>query len=215
MDIAKTKSRKTGRTIALYPETKHPSYFKSIKLPLEKRLVDALAANDYRGKAAPVFIQSFEVANLKELHQLTDVRIVQLLSGRGQPEDFRLAGDLRSYADISTAAGLREIASYADGIGPDKSMVIPRNAQNQLGMPTALVADAHAAGLLVHPYTFRPENPFLPADLRRGNATSPSARGDLAGEITAYLRAGIDGFFTDDPAIGRATLDNFLTSSPP
>ena len=209
IDLAKAKSRETGRTIAIYPETKHPSYFKSINLPLEKRLVDMLDANGYRGKAAPVFIQSFEVANLKEIRKLTDVRIVQLLSGSGKPEDFRLAGDPRSYADISTAAGLLEVASYANGIGPDKSMVIPRNAQNNLGTPTSLVTDAHAAGLTVYPYTFRPENPFLPADLRRGDITSPSERGDMAAEITVYLRAGIDGFFTDDPAIGRATLDTF------
>ncbi|MEP6587485.1 MAG: glycerophosphodiester phosphodiesterase [Polaromonas sp.] len=209
MDLAKAKSRETGRTIAIYPETKHPSYFKSINLPLEKRLVTALDANGYSGKAAPVFIQSFEVANLKEMRKLTDVRIVQLLSGSGRPEDFRLAGDARTYADISSAAGLREIASYANGIGPEKGMVIPCNAQNKLGTPTTLVADAHAAGLVVHPYTFRPENPFLPADLRRGNVASPSERGDLAAELTLFLRAGIDGFFTDDPAIGRATLDAF------
>ena len=210
MDLAKTKSRETGRTIAIYPETKHPSYFKSINLPLEKRLVDALDANGYRGKTAPVFIQSFEVANLKEMRKLTDVRIVQLLSSSGKPEDFRLSGDARSYADVSSAAGLREVASYANGIGPEKGMVIPRNAQNNLGTPTTLVADAHAAGLVVHPYTFRPENPFLPADLRRGNTVSPAERGDLAAEITVFLRAGIDGFFTDDPAVGRAALDAFV-----
>ena len=209
MDLARAKSRETGRTIAIYPETKHPSYFKSINLPLEKRLVDALDANGYSGKAAPVFIQSFEVANLKEMRKLTDVRIVQLLSGSGRPEDFRLAGDARTYADISSASGLREIATYANGIGPEKGMVIPRNAQNKLGTLTTLVADAHAAGLVVHPYTLRPENPFLPADLRRGNVASPSERGDLAAEITLFLHAGVDGFFTDDPAIGRATLDAF------
>ncbi|MBH2008594.1 MAG: glycerophosphodiester phosphodiesterase [Xanthomonadaceae bacterium] len=209
MDLAKAKTRETGRTIAIYPETKHPSHFKSIGLPLEQRLVDALDANGYRGQSAPVFIQSFEVANLKEIRQLTDVRIVQLLSASGRPEDFRLAGDARTYADISSASGLREVAAYANGIGPDKNMVIPRNAHNRLGTPTSLVADAHAAGLVVHPYTFRPENPFLPADLRRGSAASPSERGDLAAEISAYLRAGIDGFFTDDPAIGRAALDSF------
>ncbi len=210
MDLARARAAETGRTIAIYPETKHPSYFKSINLPLEKRLVDALDSNGYRGKAAPVFIQSFEVANLKEIRKLTDVRIVQLLSASGKPEDFRLAGDARTYADISTAAGLRDIASYANGVGPDKSMVIPRTAQNTLGAPTSLVADAHAAGLVVHPYTFRPENPFLPAELRRGNAGSQTERGDLAAEMTIFLRAGIDGFFTDDPAIGRAALDAFL-----
>ena len=138
---------------------------------------------------------------------------MQLLSGSGKPEDFRLSGDSRTYADISTAAGLRDIAGYANGIGPDKSMVIPRTAQNTLGTPTALVANAHAAGLVVHPYTFRPENPFLPAELRRGNVASLTERGDLAAEITIFLRAGIDGFFTDDPAIGRATLDAFLNQN--
>ena len=209
MDLAKAKTLETGRTIAIYPETKHPSYFKSINLPLEKRLVDALDANGYRGKSAPVFIQSFEVGNLKEMRRLTDVRIVQLLSKSGRPEDFRLTNDPRTYADIASAAGLREVASYANGIGPEKSMVIPRNAQNNLGTPTALVASAHAAGLTVHPYTFRPENPFLPADLRRGNTAAPAERGDMAAEITAFLQAGIDGFFTDDPAIGRAALDAF------
>jgi len=210
IDLAKAKTAETGRTIAIYPETKHPSYFKAINLPLEKRLVDMLDANGYRGKAAPVFIQSFEVANLKEMRKLTDVRIVQLLSGSGKPEDFRLSGDTRSYADISSAAGLREVANYANGIGPEKGMVIPRNAQNNLGTPTALVTDAHAAGLIVHPYTFRPENPFLPADLRKGNTASLTERGDMAAEITVFLRAGIDGFFTDDPAIGRAALDAFV-----
>ena len=150
-------------------------------------------------------------ANLKEIRKLTDVPIIQLLSAGGKPEDFRLAGDARTYADISTAAGLREIATYANGIGPDKNMVIPRTAQNTLGAPTSLVADAHAAGLVVHPYTFRPENPFLPVELRRGNAASQTERGDLAAEITIFLRTGIDGCFTDDPSIGRAALDTFMT----
>jgi glycerophosphoryl diester phosphodiesterase len=209
MDLAQAKTLKTGRTIAIYPEIKHPGYFRSIGLPLEKRLVDALHANGYRGRLAPVFIQSFEVASLKEIRTLTDLRSVQLLAGRGRPEDFRLAGDARTFADIGTASGLREVASYASGIGPEKSMVIPRDAKNRLGMPTSLVADAHAAGLFVHPYTFRPENPFLPAELQLGDAASPIQHGKLADEISTFLRAGVDGFFTDDPATGRAALDAF------
>lgn len=210
MDLAQAKTKETGRTIGLYPETKHPSYFKSINLPLEKRLVDALHANGYRGKTAPVFIQSFEVSNLKEIRQLTDLPIVQLLSGSGQPEDFRLAGDKRTYADIATASGLLEVARYANGIGPSKEMIIPRDALNNLGVPTRLVKDAHAANLLLHPYTFRPENPFLPANLRKGNVNSLTERGDLAAELTVFLESGIDGFFTDDPSIGRAALDAYL-----
>ncbi|MDB5840298.1 MAG: glycerophosphodiester phosphodiesterase [Herminiimonas sp.] len=207
IDLAKRMSRETGRPIGIYPETKHPSYFKSIGLPLEKSLVDTLHANGYRGKSAPVFIQSFEVANLKEIRQLTDLPIVQLL-GPGQPEDFRLAGDKRSYADMITPAGLREIATYANGIGPTKNMVIPRTAQALPGKPTALVTNAHALKLLVHPYTFRPENPFLPANLRNGDAKS--GRGDAAAEIILFLEAGVDGVFTDDSAVGRAAMDAFL-----
>ena len=210
IDLARAKTRETGRTIAIYPETKHPSHFKAIGLPLEKRLVDTLHTNGYRGRGAPVFIQSFEVGNLKEMRVTTDLPIIQLLSGAGQPDDFRRSGDPRTYASLTTPAGLREVATYADGIGPSKDMVIPRNAQNNLAAPTALVADAHAAKLLVHPYTFRPENPFLPAELRRGNAASPSERGDSVAEITAFLQAGIDGFFTDDAGVGRSALDMFL-----
>ena len=211
IDLAQARTRETGRTIAIYPETKHPAYFRSIKLPLEQRLADALAANGYRDRSAPVFIQSFEAQSLRELRQLTGVRLVQLIAGRNKPEEVRLAGDARTHTDIRSAAGLREVARHADGIGPDRSLVIARDARNRLGTPTSLVADAHAAGLFVHPYTFRPENPFLPADLRRGDSASPSAHGDLEAEITAFLRTGIDGFFTDDPATGRAALDGFAT----
>lgn len=209
IDLAQRKSEEKKRTIGIYAETKHPSYFQSIGLPLERRLVDTLHASGYRGKKAPVFIQSFEVANLKAIRQMTELPIVQLLSASGKPEDFRLAGDNRTYADIASASGLFEVATYADGIGPEKNMVIPRDADNNLGKPTALVKNAHAAKLVVHPYTFRPENPFLPANLRLGDPASPSQRGNLAAELETFLATGIDGFFTDDPAIGRAALDAF------
>ena len=210
IDLARERSKSSGRLIGIYPETKHPSYFKAIGLPLEKRLIEQLHSNGYRGKTAPVFIQSFEVANLKEMRGMTDLPIVQLLSASGQPEDFRLAGSSRTYADIASAAGLREVAQYANGVGPAKDMIIPRDANNNLGIPTMLVRDAHAAGLVLHPYTFRPENPFLPASMRKDNPASPTTRGDLAAEITAFLQAGVDGVFTDDPAVGRAALDAFL-----
>jgi glycerophosphoryl diester phosphodiesterase len=210
IDLAKAKSIETGRTIGIYPETKHPSYFQSIHLPLEKRLVDTLHANGYHGKTAPVYIQSFEVSNLRQMRKMTDLPLIQLMSGEGQPEDFRLAGDPRTYADISTAVGLLEVAVYANGIGPYKEMIIPRDAQNNLGVPTNLVKHAHAAKLLVHPYTFRPENPFLPVNLRKGNVNSLTERGNLAAELEVFLEAGIDAFFTDDPLIGRAAMDPHL-----
>lgn len=220
IDLVKKESLARNKVIGIYPETKHPTYFKSIGLPLEKRLVDQLVASGYRGKAAAVFLQSFEVANLKELRSLTDMRIVQLIDNpknppapngapRNAPYDFVASGSTRTYADLVTPAGLREIARYADVVSPYKEVIIARTASNELGAATSFVADAKAAGLQVHTWTLRPENPFLPASMRRPDVTSLSQRGDGVGEITAYLKAGIDGFFTDDPAVGRAAVAAF------
>ena len=211
IDLAKSKSIEKGRTIGIYPETKHPTYFKSIGLPLEKRLVDVLVLNGWSSKEAPVFIQSFEVANLKEIRGLTSARIIQLLSSSGRPYDFVAAGasETRSYADLITPAGLRDVASYANGIGPSKDMVIPLTGGN-LGTPTALVTNAKAANLLVHIYTLRPENNFLPANLKRAPVTDNTVRGDSITEIQTFLQAGIDGFFTDDSAVGREAIRSFV-----
>ncbi|MES2423131.1 MAG: glycerophosphodiester phosphodiesterase [Pseudomonadota bacterium] len=210
IDLAQQQTRATGRTIGIYPETKHPTFFQSIGKPLEAPLLDVLARNGYTEATSPVFVQSFEVANLKFLRTRTRVRLVQLYGGPTQrPFDFTAAGDTRTYGDLATAAGLREVATYAQGVGPVKDLVIPRDASNNLGTPTAFVANAHAANLIVHIYTLRPENPFLPANLRRGNTASPSERGDMVAEIQAFLAAGVDGFFTDDPAVGRVAVTSF------
>lgn len=217
IDLVKKESDARNKVIGIYPETKHPTYFKSIGLPLEKRLVDQLVASGYRGKAAAVFLQSFEVANLKELRSLTDMRIVQLIDNpknppapngapRNAPYDFVAGGSTRTYADLVTPAGLREIAAYADAVSPYKEVIIPRTAGNELGTPTSFVTDAKAAGLKVHTWTLRPENPFLPVSMRKPDVASLSQRGDGVAEISAYLKAGIDGFFTDDPAVGRAAV---------
>lgn len=187
-----------GRTIGIYPETKHPSYFASIGLPLERKLVDQLSAAGYTGADAPVCIQSFEVANLKALRQVTDLPLIQLIEDdkdKPAPQDFVLARDPRTYVDMLTPKGLAEIATYADGIGPSKRQIIPWDEDGTLGTPTSLVDDAHRVGLLVHPYTFRLENDFLPADFRIGS--NPSGHGDLARELDTYLAAGIDGMFSD------------------
>ncbi|WP_243445632.1 glycerophosphodiester phosphodiesterase [Sphingosinicella microcystinivorans] len=180
-----------ARGVGIYPETKHPSYFASIGLPLEATLIAALDAAGWRDAAAPVFIQSFEVNNLKQLNTMTGVRLIQLVAAEGGPAD----GARGSYAEMLTPEGLKAVAAYADGIGPEKTLVIPRGADMRLAAPTRLVADAHAAGLKVHPWTFRAENYFLPADHRKGE--DPRAHGDLVGEIRAYLAAGIDGLFSD------------------
>jgi glycerophosphoryl diester phosphodiesterase len=194
--------------IGIYPETKHPSYFAGRGLALEEPLVATLARHGYRTPQDPVWLQSFEVGNLRTLSTLTQLPRVQLIEESGAPYDFIAGGDQRGYADLITPRGLQEIAGYAQAIGPNKSLVIPRHADGSLAAPTALVAQAHARGLLVHPWTFRAENIFLPTPLRRGAA--PEERGDLGGELLAYLRCGIDGFFTDQADLGVAARDAFL-----
>ena len=186
--IAVAKARKVG----VYPETKHPSYFTAIGLPLEAKLLANLKAVGWTRRTDPVFIQSFEVGNLKRLRPLTKLRLVQLM-GDGAPAD----SPATSYADMATPAGLKAVAAYANGIGPDKKMVLPRTVDGHLAPATSLVADAHAAGLTVHPWTLRAENYFLPADFKSG--ADPRAHGDVAAEACAFLRAGVDGIFSDFP----------------
>jgi glycerophosphoryl diester phosphodiesterase len=195
--LAKSASERTGRTIGIYPETKHPSHFRKIGLPLEPVLLAALAKAGWTTADAPVFIQSFEVENLKALRAQTGVRLVQLMADGA-------SADGHDYADMRTKAGLSRLANYADAIGPDRALVIPRDPDGTLGTPTTLVADAHYAGLEVHPWTFRPENYFLAKRFRRGD--SPLARGDAVGEIRLYLEAGIDGLFSDSPAAALAAM---------
>jgi glycerophosphoryl diester phosphodiesterase len=192
---AKQLGQPAPRRIGVYPETKHPTYFANAGLPMEELLVRTLERHGYKGRQGLAYIQSFEVANLKALSKMTQLPLVQLLEAEGAPYDFVAKHDPRTYADMMTPAGLAEIASYAQAIGPSKLSIIPRTAGDKLGAPTALVANAHAHGLLVHPWTFRAENAFLPVDLRHGDA--PTAFGDLQAELLPYLRAGIDGFFTD------------------
>ena len=189
-------SQQLNREIGIYPETKHPSYFASIAFPLEEPLVAILHKNAYRGRTAKVFIQSFEVGNLKKLRRMTDLPLVQLMEAHGQPYDFTLAGDPRTYQDMASAKGLQEIAGYANAIGPNKDMIIPRNALGQLGAPSTLVRNAHAQGLQVHPWTFRAENHFQPTDFRTGNDPHRFAK-LIPGEYQRFFEIGVDGLFTD------------------
>jgi glycerophosphoryl diester phosphodiesterase len=203
LDLARHSRTCDGGPVGVYPETKHPTYFDSIGLSPEEPLLATLAANGYDADD-PVFIQSFETTNLKQLDEQTDLPLVQLLDCTGAPYDLRSTGDPTSYADLATRQGLRGIARYADGIGPCKDLLIPRDAQGRLLQPTPVIGDAHRAGLVVHPFTFRAENQFLPLQFR--SSTDPNAPGDLEGELRAFLRAGIDGFFTDYPAIGARVV---------
>ncbi|MGB3442966.1 MAG: glycerophosphodiester phosphodiesterase [Actinophytocola sp.] len=202
IDLVKRLSRELHREIGIYPETKHPTYFQKQGLALEPALVSTLNRNGLNRSSAKVYVQSFEVTNLIGLKRQLRVPLVQLTSATGAPFDFVDAGDPRTYADIVSPAGLKDVAKYAKGLGPDKNQVIPRDAAGFLTTPTTLVRDAHRAGLKVHPYTFRAENSFLPADFR--SSTVPAQYGDLFAEIEAFRATGIDGLFTDNTDVAVA-----------
>ena len=209
--LASEHAARTGRRIGLIPEIKHPSHFRRIGLPMDERLLQALAGHAYT-REVPVVIQSFEQANLRELRRHLgpshrNIRLLQLLGPADtQPGDALAAGKPTRYADLTTPEGLQDIAGYADIIGPWTRLLIPATEGGTLGTPTPLMADARRAGLQVWPYTFRPENHFLPAALQEGG--DPSTRNEAGAlvEIRVYLALGIGGFFTDDPALGRRAV---------
>jgi len=178
IELAQTEGSASGRTVGVYPETKHPTYFRSIGLPLEDRLIAALERHGWNQRDSPVFVQSFE-DNLRAMRTKTSVRMIRLLEGR-----------------IPTDAELRQIATYADGIGPNSHMVIPVDADRRVLAATDLVARAHAAGLLVHIWTLRAEPMFL----------SPSYRGDFEAEFRHFRDLGVDGIFTDFPDVAFRAL---------
>ena len=206
IDLAKAQTAKTGRTIGIYPETKHPTYFQSIGLPLEAPLLATLQKNGWNRADAPVLIQSFEVSNLRALKQQTPVRLMQLVSPKGQPYDFVAQGKAEGFADLLTDAGLRDMRSYAWGIAPSKSMVLPVEKNGEIGAVKPLVAQAQAAGLQVHVWTLRPENNFLPAAYRSAPVDDKTQRGRAADEMRAFVASGVNGIFTDDPAVLTGVL---------
>lgn len=227
LDLVKQVEADTGKKIGIYPETKHPTYHDSVGLSLEQPLVDILKKNDFTDPSR-VFIQSFEVGNLKKLNEIIDVPLVQLMDARdialdgtvieSQPYDFVVSGDSRTYGDLRTPEGLKEVATYADGIGPWKRMIVSVKGTDANGdgladdingdgavddadkttlAPTSLVKDAHDAGLLVHPYTFRNESRYLAADYK----------GDAELELRQFIGLGVDGFFDDFPGTGSKVRD--------
>ena len=200
--LARRSTTLDGRPVGIAPETKHPTYFRSIGLPLEEAVVETLHRHGWSRRTDPVVIQSFEVGNLQSLAQMTDLPLIQLAHVSGAPYDLESAGDPRTYADLLTPAGLAEIKEYADQLGLHKDLMIPRDADARLLDPTSVLPDAHRAGLRVTGWTFRRENRFLPLQLRSGDDLD--AVGDLAAEITTFLEAGMDDFFTDNPDVGYA-----------
>jgi len=190
--LAIQRGRDRGRAVGVYPETKHAAYFRGIRLPLEEALLASLRRVGWTQHSSPVFIQSFEINSLRRLRPLTQVRLVQLISPVGTTPDS--AG--LTYQSMLTSGGLQRVRAYADGIGAEKRLVLPIEVDGAIGQATALVADAHAAGLLVHIWTLRSDAPFLP----------DAWKGDAAAEVRAFRDAAVDGVFTDFPANAVRTL---------
>lgn len=230
IDLVSQVEKDTGRKIGIYPETKHPTYFANLGINLGQKLVDTLVAKKFTDPKR-VFIQSFEVSNLKELKNTimpaakVNIPLIQLFGGAAtKPYDFVVSNDTRTYGDLTKPTELTNIAKYASGIGPDKRLILPAqtvdrnndgkpddlNGDNQisdadrvLGTPTTLVKDAHTAGLLVHPYTFRSEGFFLASDYN----------GDPKKEFEQFINLGVDGYFTDFPGTGDLVRDKFIQDS--
>ena len=233
LDLAKAEGAKAGRTVGVYPETKHPTYHAALGLPLEDRLLATLAQYGYTTKTSPVIVQSFEVANLQYLRRHTQLRLVQLVDGNGlkadgsidltapydKPYDFVVAGDARTFANLLTPAGLQQVKTYADGIGPWKpylisSKLLDANQDGQpddlngdgqiderdrvLLAPSEVVKNAHAVGLFVHAYTFRSEAKRLVSDFK----------GDPKAEYRLFYQLGVDGVFSDFPDQAKAARDD-------
>jgi glycerophosphoryl diester phosphodiesterase len=212
IDLAARASREYGRQIGIAPETKHPTYFDLIGLSLEEPLVQTLRRNGLDNRHSSVYLQSFEEANLRELHNTFHVKVnlLQLTSGgtTARPYDHVVTNDPETYAQMTTPAGLKEISTYADVLGPDKAQIFPRDAAGNSGAPTTLVSDAHDAGLTVVPYTVRAENQFLPAQYRRG--TDPNAFGNVFAEFADLYGTGIDGLFSDQTDLAFAAREDYL-----
>ncbi|SCC70730.1 glycerophosphodiester phosphodiesterase [Acinetobacter albensis] len=217
IELADQHYQKTGKIIGLYIETKHPTYFQQQNLALENSLLMSLAKHKYTREIAPVYLQSFEISNLKamreqldQLNSIKQIKIIQLYGGKStQPADAAMQKLTINYGDMATVAGLKEVAKYADGVGPSKTYILPNT---QAATVTSFVKDAHAVGLKVHPYTLRPENEFLPDYLDCGVNPAERCETGAIKEYELFFRAGVDGLFTDDPGLGRKALLNYQAS---
>lgn len=221
IELAEKNYKKTGKIIGLYIETKHPTYFQKLNLGMEDPVLKTLAKYQYTREIAPIYLQSFEVSNLKYFKEqltlyktLKNAKIIQLYDDKkATPADFVAQGLKTSYGDMATAQGLKTVSTYADGVGPWKPYIF----NDSYTAPSSFVADAHAVNLKVHPYTFRPENNFLAANLKCSSAEADAAKRCEAGankEYEMYFKAGVDGLFTDDPGLGRKALDAYWKANP-
>ena len=206
LQLASTTTTSAGDPLGVAPELKHGTYFDGIDRSMEEATVELLHEYGYDSHRSPAVIQSFEVNNLIELNEITDVTLAQLVNCSGAPYDQVAAGTGLTYADIVTRQGLKDVSQYADQVGLCKDVMIPRNADGTLGEPTSVIKDAHRAHLTVVGWTFRAENTFLPTEFR--SSGDPTEHGDLVGEIQVFLAAGMDQVFTDQPDLGVLAVSN-------
>ncbi|WP_392465970.1 glycerophosphodiester phosphodiesterase [Arsenicicoccus cauae] len=211
LQLRERLSRQYNRTIGIIPEIKHSTYFHAKGLNPEPVVVQLTERYGLNKRNAPMWIQSFEITNLKDLrfrHGYKANSTFLAWTGTGPldgPYDLVSRGDKRLYQDWMTPKGLKEISRFANGIGPEKFFVIPKKADGTLGQPTSLVGDAHRLGLKVIPWTFRNENQFMAKDFQNG--TNPADYGKAVQEQVTYLRTGLDGLFTDNPDTGVVARD--------
>ncbi len=194
LDVVEDESHRLGRSVQVYAELKHATWFADRGLPLDELLVETLRDT---ACAAPVSALAFETRVLLRLRAATDVRVVQLVEAAGTSYDRALVGDLTTYRDMVTPRGLMRISEYADAVGLAKNLVLPRGADGAATVPSCLVGDAHAVGLEVAVWTLRDENDFMAANFRRGS--DPFVRGRAAAEYQAFLDAGVDAMIGDHP----------------
>lgn len=202
VDLARRASARLGRAIGVYPETKNPAYFRAQGLALEERLVDVLHASGYRDADSKAVIQSFDADSLRRVALLTELPLVQLLNAWGQPCGYPPHAEDSVLPNLATPEGLHEIATYGQGVGPRLELIVPRDGAGRLLEPTAFVTAAHEAGLVVHAWTVRSENAFLPTALRQGTAADAGYAGrygDVASYYEMLFDLGVDGVFSDQP----------------
>lgn len=190
LELVTVKSQEKGRVIGVYPETKHPTYFRDLGLALEPALASELERHGLNRADSPVIVQSFEPSSLREMRRLSPVRLVLLIDGpTDRPYDHVKAGDPRTYLDLLQPESLRELKALLYGLGPHKRMLVPADGTGRLLSPTPLVRQAHALGLKVHPYTFRSDAEYLAGEYG----------GDPEKEYEQFYALGVDGVFTDFP----------------
>lgn len=216
--LAEEAGTARGRPVGLYIELKNPGYHASIGLPMEQTLVDTLEKAGLNHHDAPVYIQSFWPQSLMAMRALTPVRLTFLINSVAPPEELLRTYGIARWADVYSPQGLRNIKNFADVVGPEVQLLIPRDAQDHSLPATSLVEDAHAAGLEVHTWSVNAENPHLPVDLRLGKPEDPDYRsrlGNAAELARRLLQTGVDGVFSDHPDIIVRERDALLQASPP